>query len=241
MSTPWDDAPAFMDFDEPMGYDERVAKGLEGPGGKRACKKSSKKAPGDDDKREMAVIPVLPPREPIATGDELRRGVTDRDRSAVNLRLDGSSFGEIADLLEYKDAADAKKAVERALAATHSIDEWDSLRMIAAARAERAFARSTAMASADYLVDSETREKIANTERARWHQLAQTDLMNWATIVGAKAPTKIDITPDEERMDQIIGQLLAQMGHEEIMEAEVIELTAIPAEAVDDAQEEWDR
>ena len=38
MSANWDDAPAFMDFEEPMGYDEAVAHGAQKPGAKRAGK-----------------------------------------------------------------------------------------------------------------------------------------------------------------------------------------------------------
>lgn len=230
MTHPWDDAPAYMDFEEPMGYDEAVAKGIKPPGEPRAGKKRSPKAPGDDSKKALATIPRLPePSKPL-TGDELKGGISERDRSAVNLRLDGASYLEIADLLEYKDAATARRAIERALAKTHSPEEWDSLRMIAAARAEKRYALSSAMAGAVFLVDSDTGEKIANTEQLRWHQQAGIDLMNWATITGAKAPTKIDITPDEERMDQIVSQILERSGYEEILDADVLELDVIPEE-----------
>ena len=50
MSANWDDAPAFMDFEEPMGYDEAVARGAQKPGAKRAGKKRGKKRPGDNEK-----------------------------------------------------------------------------------------------------------------------------------------------------------------------------------------------
>lgn len=229
MSTPWDDAPAYMDFDEPMGYDERVAKGVDAPGKPRAGKKRDKKAPGDDDKLGKALVPVLPPPEKPLSGDEVRRGVSNRDRSAVNLKLDGASYTDIAETLDFDSPAAAKRAVERTLAATHSTEEWDTLRAMAAARAERLFARSSAMAGADYLIDQETQEKIPNAEKLAWHRQAGADLMNWVTITGAKAATKVEITPDEETFDRLVGQMVGRLGHEDILDAEVIELDAIPA------------
>lgn len=208
--------PAYMDFEEP-----------EAP---KPFAKSSERTPWDDAPTGKAVIPRLPQPTEVETGDEMRRGISNRDRAAVNLRLNGASYLDIADQLEFKDAASAKKAVERTLAATHAPEEWDSLRMMASARAERLFERSAAMAGADYLVDTDTGEKIANTERFKWHQQASADLMNWATITGAKAPTKVEVTPDEERMDQLTQLVLQGLGHQDILDAEVIELTEIPDE-----------
>lgn len=186
--------------------------------------------PWDDAEPKKAVIPRLPDAVPLPKGDEKRRGISNRDRSAVNMRLDGASYLEIADMLEFSDAHAAKRSVERALAASHGPEEWDSLRMLASGRAEQLFKRSSAMAAADFLVDTDTGDKIANQEKLRWHQQASMDLMNWATITGAKAATKVEITPGEERMDQIVSQLLQRAGYEEILDAEVLELEQIPDE-----------
>ena len=230
-TTPWDDA-VYMDFDEPMGYDESVAKGLDSPGASRAGKKRGKKRPGDDDKAKKASIPTLPKPEKPLTDLEVRRGVTNRDKSAVNLKLAGASYQEIADTLELRSAVEAKRIVERTLAATHSPDDWQTLRMVAAARAEEMFKRSLAMASADYLV-LEDGERVPNTEKLRWHQQASADLMNHVQITGAKAPTKIEITPDEARMEEIVSEMLRRSGEENVIEAEVIELDVIPSTDLD--------
>lgn len=214
MSHPWDNAPTVrMDFEEPADDEKRDHKG-----GKSASER----------------IPVLPPAEKPLTGDERRRGISDRDRSAVNLKLDGASYIEIADLLEFETPSDARRAVESALAQTHAPEEWESLRMIAAARAERQLARSTAMAGADFLHDKETGEKLPNYEKLRWHQQAGVDLVNWARITGAQAPTKVEITPDEAKMEQLVSHLLASGGHDDVVEAEVLELEAIPLDEDDE-------
>jgi hypothetical protein len=181
---------------------------------------------------KKAVIPVVPKR-PTLTDAEIRRGVSNRARSAANLKIDGYSYQEIADTLELKDAAEARKLTETVLAAIHPTSDLETLRIVVSARAERLLQRSMAMASADYLIDQENGEKIANLDRLRWHQQAAADLMNYATITGAKAPAKLEITPGEADMDALVHRLLARGGHEEIQDAEVIELDDLPPDDED--------
>lgn len=211
------------DFDEPvhMAFDEP-----------EAPKKKSGKPKKEKSEPKKVVIPSLPPAEKPLTDVEVRRGVSNRDKSAVNLKLAGASYQEIADTLELDSAGDAKRIVERALAATHSPDDWQTLRTIAAARAEEMFSRSLAMAKADYLV-TEDGERVPNTEKRMWHNEARNDLVNLVQITGAKAPTKIEITPDEARMEEIVAELLARSGAEDILDAEVIELAEVPGTDVD--------
>lgn len=210
----WDE-PVRMDFDEPE--EPKPTK-------KSGAKKREKKKP--------AGIPRLPePVKPL-TDAEVRRGVSNRDKSATNLKLAGASYQEIADTLEFDTAADAKRAVERTLAATHSPDDWQTLRMVASARAEDLFKHSLAMAKADYLV-LEDGEKVPNNDRLRWHQQAAADLMNHVQITGAKAPTKLEISPDEAKMEELVSAILARSGEEDILDAEVIELGEIPSSEVE--------
>lgn len=211
------------DFDEPvrMNFDE--------PSPREPFARNSD-APWDDDPPpKKTVIPRLPDPKAPEKGDKRVRGISNRNRSAANMRIAGASYLDIADLLEFPSAAMAKKAVESVLAVTHNLDELDSLRRQAVARAEQLFARSSAMAGADYLVDDDG-NRIANGEKLRWHQQAAADLMNWAAITGTKAATKVEFTPGEERMDQIVSQIMERMGHEEILDAEVLELEQIPDE-----------
>ena len=84
------------------------------------------------------------------------------------------------------------------------------------------------MAGADFLVD-EDGNRIPNRDKLRWHQQAGIDLMNHVQITGAKAPTKIEVTPDEARMEEIVAELLRRSGEENILEAEVIDLDVIPS------------
>jgi len=210
-----------MNFDEPPGthpWDKA-------PGGKKPHKKK---------KRDP--IPVLPKASKPLTDVDVRRGVSNRARSAANLKVEGYTYQEIADTMELANAAEAKRLVESVLAAIHSDGDLETLRLVVTARAERLFQRSLAMAQADFLVDLDTDKRIPNADKLRWHQQAAADLMNYATITGAKAPQKIEVTPGEADFDAIVSRILARTGHEEILEAEVLELEQLPA--ADDLDDE---
>lgn len=191
--------------------------------------------PSDDeslDKPKPAAIPRLPKPEKPLTDLEMRRGVSNRDKAAVNLKLAGANYQEIAETLEFPSAKDAKRAVERALAVTHTPDEWDTLRLVTQARAEEMFKRSFAMAGADFLV-LEDGTKVPNADKLRWHQQAAADLMNHATITGAKAPVKHEITADEEQLAQLVSAMTGHLGVEEVLDAEVLELESLPVDPTD--------
>lgn len=169
------------------------------------------------------------PRLPALTASEVTRGLSQRARACVNMRLEGASFMEIADFLEYESPQEAKRDCERALAATHPPEDWETLRQMASARAEKLFQNSFAHAQADYLIDSDGNQ-VPNAEKRQWHAQAATDLMNYATISGAKAPTKVEVTPGEVQMERLVEQMLARSGHQVVEEADVLELTASPTE-----------
>lgn len=227
----------FMEFDDP-GDPRHPWDGA--PRGKKG--QAKKKSAGKQvEKEKKAVIPRLPELQKPLTGDEIRRGVSDRNRAAAKYRVKGYSYDEIAELCEFDTAADAKRAVESVVAATLAPEEIDMQRAIILSRQEDLFRQSNAMAHADFLVDDEG-TKIPNTEKLRWHQQASSDLMAIATLTGAKAPTKVEISPGEAEMERIVNAIVLRAGHEDIVDAEVIDLDLIPAIESADGEEddEWD-
>lgn len=98
-------------------------------------------------------IPVLPSLEvdPAKVGRPDQRAV-----ACANMRLAGAPFHEIAKALQYADAAAAKQAFIAAMAGMNPVEDIETLRQSEAMRAELLFRRSLAMASADYLVVTET-------------------------------------------------------------------------------------
>lgn len=220
----------FMDFEEPHPYDGA-------PRGTGRPKSGRKKHDDDPPEDKKSVVPRLPDPEPMLTGDEVRSGVSDRNRAAAKLKTKGHSYLEIADILEFDSAAAAKRAVESVIAATLAPEEIEMQRALVLARMEEQFKQSNAMGHADFLVDDEG-NRIANERKLQWHQQATIDLMNIATLTGAKAPTKIEYSPGEAELDRIVSVLVARSGHEDILDAEVIQLDEIPAiEAGEDDDE----
>jgi len=185
----------------------------------------------DEDGPKDEKIPEPPKRELDLVPGRERAGISDRARAAANLKVDNYTYQEIAEILEYPDARAAKREVERVLALTHSMDEYETLRLIAAARAEARLKLSTQMAAASFLVvtnEDGVETKVVNDRQLSWHTAAGVDLMNWATIVGAKSPTKVEITPDVEAMEMLVDRIAAAAGFEDVVEADVLELEVIP-------------
>lgn len=180
------------------------------------------------EEKARTVIPQLPPPEIELSDLSVLSDLTMRDIALVNMRLAGAPFAEIARTLEYGSAAIAKKDFYRALAATHSPEDWETMRQVEVMRAEQLYRRSSAMAAADYLVDAETGDKIPNAEKLRWHDQAGKDLALHAMISGAKAPARLEITPTEAQYQQIVDAMLAAEGHLPELEAEIVTFEEIP-------------
>lgn len=204
---------AYMDFDPPPADGWLDREGAQGG-----------RPPGDDP--VYPPITRLPDREPPLKSTEVSRGISVRAKSCANMRLEGASFLEIAEALEYADAREAKRDFLRAMAASHPPEDWETMRHMETLRAEKLFRQSLAMASTDYLVD-EHGNKVPNTDKLKWHQQAASDLMNHATISGAKAPAKLEITPGEAQFESLVSQMLERSGHSVTEEADVLELSQV--------------
>lgn len=207
----------YMDFEEPSSH---RPKHREPAGGKKKGKKKGK----SDDK---ALIPRLPDRPAPSTGDEVLRGISNKARSVAHLRTLGFSFQEIADEMGLDSAEEARRIHHSVIAATARPEEIEMHRATALARAELLFKQSIQMATADYLVTDDG-ERVPNDKKLAWHQQAAADAMNIATLTGAKAPTKVEFSPGEAELERIVSTILVRSGHEEIVDADVIELEAIP-------------
>lgn len=220
----------FMDFEEPSTGKKGSHPWDSAPKRSKSRRKGGKKASKD-------LVPRLPTPEKPLTGDEVRQGVSNRARAVARYRTLGYSFQEIADEMGLADAKEAQRIHYSVIAATASPEEIEVHRANALSRAEMLFKQSIQMATATHLVlDDGT--KVANEKQLQWHQQAASDMMNIATLTGAKAPTKVEFTPGEAEMERIVGLILGHAGHEDILDAEVIELDAVPD--VDRDGDDWD-
>lgn len=217
----------YMNFDDDEGPDQRSARtGKDWPG-----RGGTGTHPWDDDKPGKELIPRAPQPEAPLTGDEVKRGVSDRARTVAKYKELGYSYLEIADLLGLTDAKEAQRIHHSVIAATLSPDSIETQRAIVLARAEALFKNSFAMARAEHLVAEDEDGNpidVPNSDRLRWHQVAAADMMNIATLTGAKAPTKIEFTPGEADLERMVEEFVRRAGHEDIMDADVLELEQIP-------------
>lgn len=194
------------------------------------------KAPRSVVRRQQ--VPVLPSLE-VDPADI--RKPDQRAVACVNMRLNGAPFHEIAKQLEYVDAAQAKAAYISALARTNPPEDWETMRQMEVLRAESLLRRSLAMASADYLIvrrvvedeeghEYEVEEQVPNTEKLRWHEQASKDLALHATISGAKAPARVEVSADTQELNQMVQVLLQAQNADRAIEAEIWDVDVVPDE-----------
>lgn len=158
-------------------------------------------------------------RDPNADLDKAVEGESaNRAAAAVAMKVAGASYSEIARTLGFSSAFHARSAVERSLAASaDNDDDRAKLRVLTTRRLERLL--KSVMARA---VNPNDPDHLAYNARA----LAIID--REARLHGIDAPTQAIVhTPDSERVEKVIGQVLAlartQMGEAEqdIIEAEL--------------------
>lgn len=171
-----------------------------------------------------------PPHEMVEKADRLEKGQeivpripANRAAAALQLRIDGAGFGDIAKVLEFDSPAAARRAVERALADSPSdMNSIEHIRDLESRRIERILVslmkRATNPKDPDHLT-------YARTALAAIKQ--QTDLH------GAAMPTKVDITynPSAQQLEQWVSQITAA-AHADVVEGDIIDVEVV--ETVED-------
>lgn len=190
----------------------------------RPQRKSEKRAAaGKTGKRKPPLKERIPQLPPLDVDPAKLHAPGQRGLAAVNMRLAGAPFVDIARELGYSDATSAKTAYISALSHLFPQEDLETIRQAEAMRAEQLLRRSLAMAGADYLVDMETGQKIPNPDRLRWHEQAGKDLALHAAITGAKAPARVEVSATTQELNQIVAIILQQSGQSEI-EADVFDV-----------------
>lgn len=169
-----------------------------------------------------------PPHEMEQKADRLEQGKeltpripANRAAAALQLRIDGAGYGDIAKVLEFATPAEARRAVERALASEESSPESvDRIRELESRRIERILVslmkRATSPKDPDHL-------QYARTALAAIKQ--QTELY------GAQMPTKVDITynPSTQQLEKWVGQIV-EAQHKDVVEGEIIDVEIVEDE-----------
>lgn len=142
---------------------------------------------------------------------------TSRQQSAVALKIAGANYSEIANALGYSSAANARVAVERALASSVGEEDRDQLRFLEGRRLERLLRGLWAKA---------TNERHPDQIAAARTALAVID--RHSKLYGLDAPTQMVVhSPTAGQIEQWVSQMAAQVStgmpkEKDIIEGEIV-------------------
>jgi hypothetical protein len=179
----------------------------------------------------MAEMYKNPPHEMVENAKRLEAGKeltphvpANRTAAALQLRLQGAGYDNIAEVLGLASPAEARKFVDKALAEMPTdMESVERIRDLESRRIERILVslmkRGTNPKDPDHLA-------YARTALAAIKQ--QTDLY------GAAMPTKVDISynPSAQQLEQWVSQIGAAM-HKNVVEGDIIDVEILeekPAE-----------
>lgn len=166
-----------------------------------------------------------PPQEMVRNADRLEAGKeiaphipANRSAAALQLRIDGAGFGDIAKVLGLASPAEARRMVDKALADIPTdMEDVERIRDLESRRIERILIslmkRGTNPKDPDHLA-------YARTALAAIKQ--QTDLY------GAAMPTKVDISynPSAQQLEEWVGKIAAS-AHKNVVEGDIIDVEII--------------
>lgn len=169
-----------------------------------------------------------PPQELIDNAKKMDKGKellpsipANRAAAALKLRINGAGFADIAEVLAFTDAAEARRAVERALASEPTdMGDVERVRTLESRRIDRILTsimtRATNPKDPDHLM-------YARTALAAIKQ--QSDLH------GAAMPTKVDISynPSAQQLEQWVSKVSSAM-HSGVVEGDIIDVEEVTEE-----------
>lgn len=154
-------------------------------------------------------------KRPMRRGDGMQRAA-----EGWHLRVIGRTWQQIADELGYANPSNAHRAVMR-FAGTIPDPKPDTLREMWRARMERLW--SLAHRDAEAGRPGALRAGVAIADRA-------------SRLDGLDAPTRYEVSPGEVELQRIVDEIVSRSGHDEIQDAEVIDL--LPIESSPDDSED---
>ena len=154
----------------------------------------------------MAGNDNFPTKRPMRRGEAMQRA-----SQGWHLRVTGRTWQQIADELGYANPSNAHRAVMR-FAGTIPDPKPDTLRDLWRARMEHLW--NLAARDADAGRPGALRAGVAIADRA-------------SKFDGLDAPQRFEITPGEADLERLVDEIVRRSGHEEILEADVIDLDVV--------------
>jgi hypothetical protein len=193
-------------------------------------KSDVRKAAGKSGKKPKPLKERIPQLPPLAVNPDDISTPDTRAAAVVNLRMLGTPWPDVVKELGYASVQSAQTAYYSALAGLHPKENFEVLQQVEALRAENLLGQAMRMASADFLVDDKG-NRIANTDKLRWHDQALKALQLHARITGAQAPARMEVTADTAELNAMVQVLMQQHAGEITQEASIWDV-----EDVEDAE-----
>lgn len=143
---------------------------------------------------------------------------TTQSAAALQLRIDGASWSDIATILEYDTPSKARQAVEDALAKeARSPEKVDHIRLVNSKRLERIY-RSLAVRATN----------PADPDHLQYVRAAVIVIDRHSRLWGADSPQQMNVTvsPSASEIEKWVAKMSNQV-HGEISEAEIIDAEVV--------------
>lgn len=154
-------------------------------------------------------------------------------RAAANMKYEGASYEEIADFLDYKDPAMARRVVEEAIARAYPDESHESLFRITAARLEKLLHGLSGRVGPDIPYRDDMGETVPdgrggvlmvpNPDQLAYVKVAGDLIARQMRLHGLEAPTRVQITPDAAEFERAIQLLTATKREEQGGEADIFD------------------
>lgn len=133
--------------------------------------------------------------------EEAKKSPQSRAHAAAALWIRGASLEEIAQMLGYSSATAARNAAESAIAGSLTPPQREAAVTIAYQRYER-------------LIKSVMSRAVnpKDTQQLAYNARANALIEGQIKLLGLQAPTRVEITPDQERLDEYTRKLQETLG-----------------------------
>lgn len=154
-------------------------------------------------------------------------------RAAVNMRIAGAGYDEIATVLGYATPSHARSAVEEQLAGMYEPEDRASLFQIVSARHEALIASlfkkatSTYMPDRDEFGDEIPGTLVPNADHLAYSKVLADVLTRYSVLHGLNAPAKVQITPSSEEFTEVVSSLVAKALEHTAQEADIFALEEV--------------
>lgn len=174
--------------------------------------------------------------------DDIEKRSPRTSTAAVNLRIAGAPYDQIASTLGYASPSQARAAVEEQLAGMYEPEDRASLFKIVSARHEALIASLFKKATSTYVPDRDEfgdeipGTLVANPDHLSYSKVLADVLSRYSVLHGLNAPAKVQVTPSSEEFTAVVGALVEKALESSAREADIFDDDVEDAVIVEDGE-----